>query len=233
MFSHVWEGKEPLFQDVTAVGLVWDLDPSPLNEKLRKFCEVVRDDEENYRWAWGDTCCIDKTTSSTSMSMYKWYEDSAETLARVAYPSSIGDLTKCLWMTRLWTLQELLAPKEPSKIMQELAIAIHLSSGTIATFRPGDLTVREKLRLASTRSATIEEDKAYSLIGVFLSDIRPHYGEREAALGHLLEEIVSRSGEVTVLAWTGKSSTYNSCLPACLPHGLQSSTVHYLNYRGW
>lgn len=64
MFSHVWEGNEPLFQDVTAVGLVWDLDPSPLNEKLRKFCEVVRDDEENYRWAWGDTCCIDKTTST-------------------------------------------------------------------------------------------------------------------------------------------------------------------------
>ncbi|KAI5993446.1 hypothetical protein EDD15DRAFT_2367185 [Pisolithus albus] len=36
------------------------------------------------------------------------------------------------------------------------------------------------------------------------------------ALGHLLEEIVTRFGEVTVLAWTGKSSAYNSCLPASI-----------------
>ncbi|KAF8557543.1 hypothetical protein OG21DRAFT_1482210, partial [Imleria badia] len=59
-------------------------------------------------------------------------------------------------------------------------------------------------------------DVAYSLIGIFKSDIRPHYGEGDAALGHLLEEIVARSGEVTVLAWTGKSSPYNSCLPVTL-----------------
>ena len=244
MFSHVWEGKEPLFQDVSVVSSVWDLEPSPQNEKLRKFCQLVRDGEENYHWGWSDTCCVDKTTSTTLnvslMSMYKWYEDSAETLvylADIESPSSLGDLTKSLWMTRSWTLQELLAPKvirfydrnwrpylndtrtnhkESSEIMQELASAIQLAPGTIVTFHPGDLSVREKLRLASTRNATIEEDEAYSLIGIFSSDIRPHCGEREAALGHLLEEIVSRSGEATVLAWTGKSSTYNSCLPASL-----------------
>ena len=44
----------------------------------------------------------------------------------------------------------------------------------------------------------------------------PRYGEGYAALGHLLEEIVARSGEVTVLDWTGMSSPYNSCLPATL-----------------
>ncbi|KAN0084044.1 hypothetical protein V8E55_007548 [Tylopilus felleus] len=56
----------------------------------------------------------------------------------------------------------------------------------------------------------------YSLIGMFKSDIRPDYGEGYAALGHLLEEIVARSSDVTVLAWTGQSSPYNSCLPATL-----------------
>ncbi|KAF8556856.1 hypothetical protein OG21DRAFT_1482768 [Imleria badia] len=241
-FSHVWEGKEPLFQDVNLVTSVWDLDSSPLNEKLKKFCKVVRKD--GYRWAWSDTCCIDKTISmvlneSLTM-MYKWYQASAATfvfLADVDSPSVLGKLTKSKWMTRAWTTQELLAGKvirfydrnwkpylgdtqsnhkESPEIMQELANAIAIARETITTFNPDDLSVREKLRLASTRHATVEEDLAYSLIGIFKSDIKPHYGEREAALGHLLQEIVARSGDVTVLAWAGKSSPYNSCLPASL-----------------
>ncbi|KAI6008658.1 hypothetical protein EDC04DRAFT_3095226 [Pisolithus marmoratus] len=239
MLSHAWQGSEPSFQDVNQVKSVWELPDMPLNHKLQNFCKEAR--RLGYNWAWSDTCCIDKTTSSilnqSLTSMYKWYADSAATiifLAGVAHPSKPGDLRHSLWMTRAWTLQELLAPqvvvfydsewkrylgdtganhKESPGIMQELADAIMIPPGTIITFSPGDLGVREKLRLASTRSATFEEDVAYSLIGVFESDIRPHYGEGAAALGHLLEEIVARSGEVTVIAWSGKSSSYNSCLP--------------------
>ena len=250
-FSHVWQGKEPSFQDVNAANSVWELDSSPLNEKLRKFCEAVR--TEGYRWAWSDTCCIDKTISTvlnqSLKMMYKWYEASAATfvlLADVESSSAVTDedftsapcnLTDSRWMTRAWTAQELLAAKairfydrnwkpyrrdtrsnhkESPEIMQELADAIGVPRQTIIAFHPDDLTVREKLRLASTRSATVEEDVAYSLIGIFKSDIKPYYGEGDAALGHLLEEIVARSGEVTVLAWIGKSSSYNSCLPATL-----------------
>ncbi|KAI6041681.1 hypothetical protein EDC04DRAFT_2892935 [Pisolithus marmoratus] len=225
MFSHVWQGNEPSFQD-----------------KLHNFCKETR--RLGYNWAWSDTCCIDKTTSSvlnlSLTSMYKWYADSAATLvflAGVAHPSRHGDLARSLWMTRAWTLQELLAPKviffydcewkpylgdtsanhkESTKVMPELADAVELSRATITTFSPDNLGVREKLRLASSRNTTIEEDAAYSLIGMFKSDIRPHYGEGADALGHLLEEIVDRSGEITVLAWSGKSSSYNSCLPASL-----------------
>ncbi|KAH0826468.1 hypothetical protein J3R83DRAFT_5469 [Lanmaoa asiatica] len=60
----------------------WVLNPSPLNDKLRKFCEMVRGD--GYRWAWSDTCCIDESTSAllnrSLVSMYQWYEESAATL---------------------------------------------------------------------------------------------------------------------------------------------------------
>ena len=76
--------------------------------------------------------------------------------------------------------------------------------------------MRQKLQLAAPRNATVEEDVAYSLIGIFKSDIIPRYGEGDAALGHLLEEIVARSGDVSVLDWIGTSSSYNSCLPATL-----------------
>ena len=241
-FSHVWEGKEPSFQDVKLAGSVWELDSSPLNEKLKGFCETVR--KGGYRWGWSDTCCIDKTISTvlnqSLTMMYKWYEASAATLVRLAElgsPSAFRDLTMSIWMTRAWTLQELLAPKvirfydrnwEPylndsrsnhkdsPEIMQELADAIGVARETVITFDPDNLGIRERLRLASTRTATVEEDVAYSLIGIFKSDIRPQYGEGGAALGHLLEEIVARSGEVSVLSWTGRSSPYNSCLPATL-----------------
>ncbi|KAI6047019.1 hypothetical protein EDC04DRAFT_954766 [Pisolithus marmoratus] len=239
MFSHVWQGKEPSFQDVNVVKSIWNLPDTSPNEKLRNFCKEAR--RLGHNWAWSDTCCIDKTTSSilnqSLTSMYKWYADSVATivfLAGVAHPSQLGDLTRSLWMTRAWTLQEFLSPKviffydsewkpylgdtganhkASPEIMQELEDAIQIPRGTIVTFSPDDVGVREKLRLASTRNATVKEDVAYSLIGIFKSDIRPHYGEGADALGHLLEEIVARSGEVAVLAWSGKSSSYNSCLP--------------------
>lgn len=246
MFSHVWtrpeEGKEPSLQDVHEVKYVWALPATPPNEKLRNFCKKTR--SLGFRWAWSDTCCIDKLSNvilnESLTSMYKWYENSAATLVllvNVEHPSKRGDLPFNLWMTRAWTLQELLAPKvilfydstwrpylgdsstnhkESPEIMQELADAIKISSGTIVAFQPDSLTVREKLRLASKRNATREEDVAYCLIGIFKSDVRPFYGEKESALGHLLEEIVTRSGEVTVLDWIGKSSEYHSCLPNSL-----------------
>ncbi|KAI6033372.1 hypothetical protein EDC04DRAFT_3064889 [Pisolithus marmoratus] len=242
MFSHVWGGNEPSFQDVDIAKSVWKLPDTPLNQKLSNFCKETR--RLGHRWAWSDTCCINKATSSilhrSLTSMYKWYADSTATivfLADVAHPSNHGDLTRSLWMTRAWTLQELLAPKviffynskwkpylgdtsanhkECPGIMEELADTIKIPRGTIVTFSPDDLGVREKLRLASTREARFKEDVAYSLIGIFESDIRPYYGEGADALGHLLEEIVARSGDVTVLAWSGKSSSYNSCLPASI-----------------
>ncbi|KAI6022110.1 hypothetical protein EDC04DRAFT_2607015 [Pisolithus marmoratus] len=242
MFSHTWQGEEPLFQDVNVGKSIWDLPDTPQNEKLRNFCKEAR--RLGHNWAWSDTCCIDKNTSTilnqSLTSMYRWYAESTATLvflAGVAHPSKLGDLTRSHWMTRAWTLQELLAPKviffydsewkpylgitgvnhkKSPEIMQELADAVKISDRTIATFSPDDLGVREKLRLASTRDATRKEDIAYSLIGIFKSDIKPHYGEGAEALGHLLEEVVARSGEVTVLAWSGKSSSYNSCLPASI-----------------
>ncbi|KAI5998905.1 hypothetical protein F5J12DRAFT_784758 [Pisolithus orientalis] len=245
MFSHAWQGEEPSFQDVNMVKSVWNLPETPLNRKLRSFCNETR--RLGHNWAWSDTCCIDKTNPSvvhqSLTSMYKWYADSAATLvflAGVAHPSKPGDLTRSLWMTRAWTLQELLSPrvilfydsewkfylgdaganhKESQQITQELVDTIEIVRGTIVTFSPDDLGVREKLRLASTRNATVEEDVAYSLIGVFKSDIRPNYGEGADALGHLLEEIVARFGDVTV--------------PACFHFRLQPNSLQpYISGRG-
>lgn len=244
MFSHTWEGQEPTFQHVSKSPekSVYKLDPSSrLNKKLRKFCEMVKDDPEGYRWSWSDTCCIDQTVEAvykkSIRSMYDWYKWSALTLVLLADISEALsiELKDSRWMTRAWTLQELLSPKtirfyncewkpyrgdtntnhkESLHIMRELAEAISIAPDALAEFSPETLGVREKLRLASTRNATVEQDIVYSLIGIFSSNLIPEPRGATIALGLLLQEIVERYQETAVLDWTGEPSEFNSCLPA-------------------
>ena len=238
MFSHTWEGKEPTFQDVDGKS-VYKPDAQPLKIKLRRFCETVQNDSEGYLWAWSDTCCINKENETdfkeSIRSMYNWYKKSALTIVLLAAGSAI--LKDNRWMKRAWTLQELLSPnsirfydrnwklyqgdmlpnhKKSPRIMQELAEAIDLPRDALVDFSPKSLSVRAKLRLASTRVATKKVDVAYALIGIFSSDLTYEPGrDPEAALGLLLEEIVHRKRDAeAVLDWIGESSEFNSCLPA-------------------
>ncbi|KAI5989888.1 hypothetical protein EDD15DRAFT_2370189 [Pisolithus albus] len=239
MFSHTWEGEEPTFQDISRKP-VYESDPHLLRLKLRRFCERVREDPEGYLWAWSDTCCIDKTDPTVLVeslrSMYNWYRDSALTIVVLADGSIPPTLRNNRWMTRAWTLQELLAPKsirfydrdwnlykgdtrpnhkESPQIMRELADAIDVAQGTLVDFTPKSLSIRARLRLASTRQATKKVDIAYALIGIFSSDLIPEYRDPEDALGLLLEGILHRDLDAkAVLDWVGKPSQFNSCLPA-------------------
>ncbi|KAI6022002.1 hypothetical protein EDC04DRAFT_2901010 [Pisolithus marmoratus] len=241
MFSHTWEGKEPTFQDVSEKS-VYEPDPDPhgLRLKLRHFCETARDDREGYLWAWSDTCCIDKDNPAvyddSIRSMYSWYEKSALTIVVLACGPMPSTLKNNKWMTRAWTLQELLAPKsirfysrnwalyrgdtwpnhkESPDIRRELAQAVGIDEDTLVDFSPISLDVRAKLRLASTREATVPVDIANALFGIFSSDLTPERRDPENALGLLLQEIVHRERDAkAVLDWVGKSSQFNSCLPA-------------------
>jgi len=61
----------------------------------------------------------------------------------------------------------------------------------------------------------VEEDITYSLFGIFGIQLPIMYGEKkQQALGRLLQEIIAVSGDITALDWVGKSSEFNSCLPA-------------------
>ena len=42
MFSHKWEDNEPLFEKVLHI-VVYDLEKSLTHDKLRTFCNIVRD----------------------------------------------------------------------------------------------------------------------------------------------------------------------------------------------
>ncbi|KAG2346363.1 hypothetical protein BDR05DRAFT_780036 [Suillus weaverae] len=240
MLSHRWESKEMLLPDIKDK-VVYDLDPVGTTVKLQMFCKTARDG--GYRWAWSDTCCIDQNNNvevqRSVNSMFVWYRQSALTivyLSDVPPWANSGALGSSVWNTRGWTVQEFLAPsivlfykadwtlylndrspnhKESTIIMQELEVSTGIDAQALIAFRPGMTNAREKLQWASTRVTTLQEDIAYSLFGIFGVHLPVIYGEmKQNALGRLLQEIIARSGDITALDWVGKSSEFNSCLPA-------------------
>ena len=253
MLSHRWEDKEPLIPQVRYM-VVYNLDKSPTHHKLQMFCKIVRD--AGFNWAWSDTCCINKddhfVLQEALVSMFKWYRGSAMTivfLRGVPSLAKLGALVRSIWNTRAWTLQEYVASKvirfytedwtpylnldtfnhkESAEIISEMEEATGVSALQLTALRPGLSSIREKLCLASTRQTTVVEDAAYSLLGIFsAAGIPAIYGEGEGALGRLLAHILAGSGDASVLAWTGLSGTYNSCLPAHITVFSRSAMSHF------
>jgi hypothetical protein len=240
LLSHRWEVIEPLLHDIQDK-VVYELDAVGGIVKLQSFCKIARN--AGYYWAWMDTCCINKNDNAevqeTIDSMFIWYSHSALTivyLCDVPPSSGSGALANSAWNKRGWTFPELVASrvvmfyqkdwslylddqspnhKESPAIMNELENATGIDALTLVAFCPGMNNAREKLRWASMRNTTLQEDIAYSLFGIFGIHLPVLYGEnKHNALGRLLQEIVARSGDITVLDWIGQSSGFNSCLPA-------------------
>ena len=235
MFSHKWEASEPLFKEVMGKD-VYGLGDSPTHEKLRMFCKIIRDDELN--WAWSDTCCINQedptVLQEALVSMFKWYEGSALTVVYLR-DVPLRRLVESIWNSRAWTLQEYHASKvvrfyngdwtlyrnldtpnhkDSPEIIAEMEEATRIQASALMALRPGLEDIREKLRLASTRQSTRVEDAAYSLFGIFSVSLWAVYGEGDQALGRLLAQLLTSSGDTSILAWTGKSGGFNSCLPS-------------------
>ncbi|ROW13049.1 hypothetical protein VPNG_05954 [Cytospora leucostoma] len=130
ILSHTWMPRgEVSFQDMGDIKHVASRKPG--FEKIRKTCEFARC--HRFRYAWIDTCCIDKTSSAELSeainSMFRWYQKAAICYVFLSdfEPLHIEDfnldflitqetlvedkLRGCRWFTRGWTLQELIAPR--------------------------------------------------------------------------------------------------------------------------
>ncbi|KAI6142591.1 hypothetical protein BKA82DRAFT_742944 [Pisolithus tinctorius] len=239
MLSHRWGSGEPLLRNVDGKN-IYNLGCTGGLAKLQSFC--VHALEHNLQWAWSDTCCIDKDSSAELQeaigSMFSWYRRSSLTLVHLSDISDAGSLVDSVWFKRGWTLQELLASqailfytrgwslymncdvgnhKADPAVLGELQKATGIAEKHLRDFSPGTDDARSRLHWASGRSTTRVEDVAYSLLGIFDIHLPILYGESaEYALGRLLAEIISRSGDVSVLDWVGKASSFNSCFPADL-----------------
>ena len=238
MLSHRWQPNEPTFQLMENTS-IYGLPASPANSKQQNFCKLVRSLE--FRWVWSDTCCVnqlDKGVQQESLvAMFRWYRGASLTVVHLlgvlSESEEFGRLWGSIWNTRGWTYQEYIASevvqfytedwkpylgleifnhKESPIILSEMEQAMKFATEELATLQPGLERVREKLYLASTRQTTREEDIAYSLFGIFNVAIPVIYGEGDQAVGRLLEHVLMGSRDVTILAWTGNSGSYNSCL---------------------
>ncbi|KAB5536325.1 heterokaryon incompatibility protein-domain-containing protein [Coniochaeta sp. 2T2.1] len=119
--SHTWEDGEVLFVDMAQKERAknktgW--------HKIENTCRLAR--AYGARYAWIDTCCIDKSSSAELTeainSMFRYYRDSKVCLAYLSdCKVPVGAdrrsldfrslLAPCRWFTRGWALQELIAPQ--------------------------------------------------------------------------------------------------------------------------
>ncbi|KAI6083897.1 hypothetical protein F4821DRAFT_243908 [Hypoxylon rubiginosum] len=232
ILSHTWSLEEISFQEMTAI----NDDPyhpaakKPGYTKVAEVCQMARSNGIPY--AWVDTCCIDKTSSSelgeAINSMYRWYQQ-----AEVCYaflPDFDTDsplekaLPKCRWFTRGWCLQELLAPKtvlfydtrwnrigskaELTSLISKITLVdekILIDSDLINT-----VPVARRMSWAANRTTTKEEDIAYCLLGIFDVNMPMLYGEGSRAFQRLQEEITKESNDLSIFAIREPPHSYSN-----------------------
>ncbi|KIK16934.1 hypothetical protein PISMIDRAFT_112459, partial [Pisolithus microcarpus 441] len=225
MLSHRWDSGELVLRDIEGRS-IYNLGGSMEGlAKLQQFCIISF--RRNLQWAWSDTCCIDKESSAEVQeaigSMFSWSRRSSLTIVKLGNVFDGGSFADSVWFTRAWTLQELLAPhtilfythdwslymnhdttnhKTDPALLEELQKVTGIAKQHLIDFSPGMGDARLKLHWASCRRTTRPEDFAYSLFGIFQVHFPVIYGEGgENALGRLLAEVISRSGDVSILDW--------------------------------
>jgi hypothetical protein len=137
-------------------------------------------------------------------------------------------LHRSRWITRGWTLQELIAPSvvavydcnwkyvtEKHKYLNSIRIATGIPEYVLDTGDLSRASVAQKMAWASKRTTSRIEDLAYSLLGIFQVYMPMLYGEREHAFLRLQEDIIRTNPDDSIFAWTaaeGSLSTYRGLL---------------------
>lgn len=224
ILSHTWgsSDEEVSFHDMAHLSpRILEKDRRDGYSKIVNTCRLALEDGLEY--AWVDTCCIDKSSSAELTeainSMFRWYERASMCyvyLADVTPQTSLEEgLKSCRWITRGWTLQELIAPREchlldgtwtcrgtKTKLKELLADLTGVPGPVLANEKlPRDYSVAQRMSWAAKRTTTRREDMAYCLLGLFGIHMPMIYGEGEMAFHRLQEEIIRRMDDPTIFTW--------------------------------
>jgi Heterokaryon incompatibility protein (HET) len=220
ILSHTWaeDHEEVNFKDLT----IGPRKTKSGYKKLH-FC-AERAAHDGLQYFWVDTCCIDKSNntelSEAINSMFRWYRDATKCYVYLSDVATNNHdqvnpslqswepaFRKSRWFTRGWTLQELLAPpsveffcsnrkrlgdkKSLERLLHEITgIAFAALQGTPLS----EFSRNERMSWAETRQTKREEDRAYSLLGIFSIYMPLIYGEGvESAFKRLREEMDKNS----------------------------------------
>ncbi|KAG1877533.1 hypothetical protein F4604DRAFT_1758062 [Suillus subluteus] len=240
MFSHRWSttiDDEPTYDHIKGEESIYDLKTPPGIDKLQQFCKVAR--ENQFRWAWSDTCCIDKTNNvelqESIISMFSWYRLSSVTIVYLSDVIDEESFRNSVWFTRGWTLQELIAPrlvwfykkdwtpyidskqnhKEDPRVVKTISEVTSIDRTVLNQFVPGlrdvgsDEVKKRMSWLASRKTAKIE-DMAYCMMGIFGVHMPVMYGERKNAFVRLQKEIMTLTDDLSLFDWVGEPSELHS-----------------------
>jgi Heterokaryon incompatibility protein (HET) len=228
ILSHTWSyGEEVTYADILA-----GTGQHKTGYTKIRFCgeRAVRD---GLNFFWIDTCCIDKSSSSelneAINSMFQWFRNAAKcyvylsdvsakaTPARELSAQWEQHFRRSRWFTRAWTLQELVAPNsveffsvdgERLGDKSSLESLIHEITGIPALALRGEplanFSISERLSWATSRTARYEEDRVYSLLGLFDVFMPIIYGEGySSAFRRLQNEIQTLIPKSTTTSRTG------------------------------
>ncbi|KAI0530430.1 heterokaryon incompatibility protein-domain-containing protein [Xylaria digitata] len=230
ILSHTWEEEEVSIEQLRNLSQAW-LENAQHRKRLIKIiktCEVAS--QHGLSYAWVDTCCIDKSSSAELLeainSMFRYYRDAAfcisfiSDLSDSSYASDLNahfesQFPHCRWLTRGWTLQELIAP--PELFFNDSTWSLRGSKndwkpllsketgvdeailGSLDGLR--HVPVARRMSWVSKRQTTRIEDMAYCLLGIFDVNMPLIYGEGQKAFVRLQEEIAKESCDLSLFAW--------------------------------
>jgi len=211
ILSHTWGDEEILFKD-----LAGGTAKNKAGYAKIQFCGEQAE-RDGLRYFWVDTCCIDKSDAGELQhalnSMFQWYRNAARCYVYLIDVSSRQDpicspdwrlaFGQSRWFTRGWTLQELIAPtvveffsREGDRLGDKESLEKEIQDRTGIPPRAlrgnplSDFSVAERMAWAKQRETTYEEDKVYSLFGIFDVHIPVLYGEGgQKALKRLRDKI--------------------------------------------
>jgi hypothetical protein len=238
ILSHTWEADN---QEVTFQDLENDSGNGKTGYRKIQFCgEQAQKDGLQYIWI-DSCCINKSNSNELSMSinsMFRWYRNAAKCYVylsdvsrydldlvtwscEVPYESAIR---ASRWFTRGWALQELLAPRSVQFFTKEgvllsdkesLQPQIHEITGIALPALQGNpmsqFSVDERMSWVQKRQTTIEEDKAYCLLGIFNIHMTLIYGEGKANAFFRLQEEIKKRLDIKKLD-KGTSAT---AIPGC------------------
>ncbi|KAK4565695.1 hypothetical protein LTR86_003543 [Recurvomyces mirabilis] len=240
----------------------------PYRKGYAKIYDACRQAEaDSFKYLWSDTCCINKENdaelSEAIRSMYAWYAHAQRCYAYLSdlnintdghdrsTPATTTDvvianaqadlalgLSRCVWFTRGWCLQELLAPKEicffdsswrsveyPDILPQLISAITKIPVAVLTQQIPiSDCCLAQRLSWAADRRTSRVEDRAYSLFGILGVNMAPMYGEGSDAFARLQRELLQDTRDPTIFAWTSADPARKTSLLAATPEDFRHST---------
>jgi hypothetical protein len=226
-------------------------------QKIVKGAQIARERHLDYFWI--DTCSINKESSAKLQeainSMWRWYKRSTYCIVyleddpRMIFTDQwianrdpnrlMSGIFRSKWMTRGWTLQELVAPKElgfydiswrymcsKHECLAGIQEATSIPQYVLSTGDLSQCSVAQKMSWASGRQTSRVEDQAYSLLGLFGVYMPMLYGEGENAFQRLQEEIIKIDPDDSILAWHSDFSGPGKVGSTPSIHGPLASSPH-------